>query len=272
MRILISLLLLLSSHLTLADYPLELIELQSRQADEMIPMLRPFIDKDGSIAGMGRQLIIRTSERNFQEIQKILQRFDQPAQNLMIYVRQTDARNARQNRQAININSPIGNQSKLIVGRARPDNTIEYRVKSARTRSHLDATHRVRTLEGRAAFITTGQSIPVRQQNTTIVGGVVHQQTTTRYRNATSGFYVLPRLNGNHVTLEISSHMNRPGSIQGNYDIQQASTVLSGELGEWITLGGISDTINNNQRGILRNVETYNSKEGFIQLLVEKIR
>ena len=272
MRILISLLLLFSSNLTLADYPLELIELQSRQADEMIPMLRPFIDKDGSIAGMGNQLIIRTSESNFQEIQNILQRFDRPARNLMIYVRQSAAGSARQQRQAANISSLIGKQSKLVVGSARPDNTIEYRVKSARTRSHLDATHRVRTLEGRAAFIATGQSIPIQQQNTAIVGGVIHQLTTTRYRNATSGFYVLPRLNGNRVTLEISPHMNRPGSIQGTYDIQQAITVLSGELGEWITLGGRSNAINSNQHDILRNIETRNSEERVIQLLVEEIR
>lgn len=95
-RLLIVILLALSTVQAQADYPLEIIQLKSRQVNELIPILRPFIDQDGSIAGMNHQLIIRTSEKNLAEIKKILKRLDQPPVRLMVSVRQSAGGSVRE--------------------------------------------------------------------------------------------------------------------------------------------------------------------------------
>ncbi|MBL8540456.1 MAG: hypothetical protein JNK68_08795, partial [Betaproteobacteria bacterium] len=67
---------------------LEVITLRYRTADQVIPLLEPFVDRDGSINGMQNQLIIRTSPANLAEIRKILDQVDARPRQLLITVRQ----------------------------------------------------------------------------------------------------------------------------------------------------------------------------------------
>jgi hypothetical protein len=255
-RLLFLIFLLFCSSSVIADYPLEIIQLQSRPTAEIIPILRPFIDKDGSIAGMNDQLI---------------QRLDHPPRRLMISVRQATGQQLNQRRTQADVNLVVDKHAKVIVGNPGNDNTVRYQIRDSQTKSNLDATHRLQVLEGHSAFIATGQSVPIPEQTTTINNNTVHQQITTRYKNVTSGFYVIPRLNGEQVTLEISPQMNRPGSRQGNYDIQQAQTMVSGKLGEWIAIGGINQQVRQANQGLLRETQTINRDDRSIELLVEEI-
>ncbi|MCW8891442.1 MAG: hypothetical protein OQL20_12350 [Sedimenticola sp.] len=271
-RLAVSLYLVLFCSSLVADYPLEIIQLQSRATDEIIPILKPFIEKDGSLAGMNNQLIIRTSPENLAEIKKVLKQLDQPPRSLMILVRQSAAGDASHRRSQADINLMVGKHAKVIVGdRAQNSNSIQYRIRDAKTQSNLDATHRIQVLEGYPAFIATGQSVPVPEQTTLINNTTVHQQITTRYKNITRGFYVVPRLNGERVTLEISPQMNRPGSIQGHYDIQQAHTTVAGYLGEWIQIGGVTDQQQSESNALLRESRTTNHDNRSIELLVQEI-
>ena len=40
---------------------LEIIELRNKPADQVIPIVRPMLDRDGVITGTGFQLMVRTS-------------------------------------------------------------------------------------------------------------------------------------------------------------------------------------------------------------------
>ena len=95
-------------------------------------------------------------------------------------------------------------------------------------------------MEGKPALIHIGQAIPLRERT------VVHQGISTRIIESTrfeeigTGFYVLPQISGDRVTLEISPQKQRlsTGIAQG-YETQALSTTVSGHLGEWIELGAI---------------------------------
>ncbi|MCW8943764.1 MAG: hypothetical protein OQL27_03260 [Sedimenticola sp.] len=271
-RLPLALFLLLCCSTLYADYPLEIIQLKSRATDEIIPIIKPFIDKDGSIAGMNDQLIIRTSPTNLAEIKKVLQQLDHPPRSLMILVRQSAGGGTAQRRSQADINLMIGKHAKVGVGNPTNNSSIQYRIRDARTSSDLDATHRIQVLEGYPAFITTGQSVPVPEQTTIVNNNTVHQQITTRYKNVTSGFYVVPRLNGDRVTLEISPRLNRPGSQQGRYDIQQADTMVAGRLGEWIRIGGVNQQQRLDTNGLLRESRTSNRDNRTIELLVQEVK
>jgi type II secretory pathway component GspD/PulD (secretin) len=104
----------------------------------------------------------------------------------------------------------------------------------------------VRVLEGNGAHISTGQSVPLvtaalwapRSNHQSGVAGV-----TMDYHEFTSGFDVLPRINGDRVILDISTQQERTtNSGQGSAAVQRATTTLSGRLGEWIELGGVTSS------------------------------
>lgn len=267
---LVLLLLLLFSGQAAADYPLEIIRLQSRPVPEVIPLLKPFIEPGGSIAGMNDQLIVRTSPANLVEIKRILQRIDRPPRRLKISVRQSAGLDATDRAVEADVNTMVGKQGRLMVGPSRGDG-LQLRMKKARTRSQLDTTHSVQVLEGYPAFITTGESVPIHDQTTLITRHGLHQQTTTRYRDLVGGFYVVPRLNGTLVSLEIAPQLDRPGNIQGHYDIQRAHTVVSGKLGEWISVGGVSRGTLKHGEQLLKDSRTTSQDERLLELLVEEI-
>ena len=76
--------------------------------------------------------------------------------------------------------------------------------------------------------------------------------TGTQYREVNSGFYVSPRLNGNRVTLEISTQNDALQPGQGaTASVQHVSTTVSGRLGEWLQVEGITRSADEDSSGIV---------------------
>ena len=116
------------------------------------------------------------------------------------------------------------------------DSRINARVWGNRSQDDEVGIQRVRAVEGQEAFIQTGKSVPVADRyryGWRGTGGSV------RYKDVPTGFYVLPRVNGDRVNLEVSPFSSRESPHGGaKFDYQTANTVVSGRLGEWIAVGG----------------------------------
>jgi hypothetical protein len=78
----------LLSGTTHAQQQLEIIKLQSRTADQVLPQLRPFVEPGGTLSGMNNQIFIRASEANRRQIKELLAAIDRPPRRLLISVRQ----------------------------------------------------------------------------------------------------------------------------------------------------------------------------------------
>jgi len=101
-------------------------------------------------------------------------------------------------------------------------------------------TQRLQILNGGHAFIYIGKSLPIPLHN------IIHTPQETRviesvqFRDATTGFAVVPRVNGKRVTLEISSQRNTPNrQLPDSINIKHVITSISGRLGKRIDLGGL---------------------------------
>lgn len=272
MRQILLLILLLHCNTLIAGNPMEIIQLKARPAGEIIPIIKPLLDPGSTLTGMNNQLIIRATPEQIAEIRKLLEQIDRPARKLIIYVRHGASYDLNRDGVSIDINKKLGRHTRIVTGRRTPPGTARLRTRSASTRNQLDSTQHVQTLEGKSAFIATGKSVPIDEQTTIISGGVVQQQNTVRYRDVTTGFYVIPYLNGDQVTLNISPQMQRQGSIHGTYDISSAHTMVRGQVGEWITIGGIASSVDRNRYDILRRSKTSGHDERSIQLLVQEIQ
>ncbi len=272
MRILVLLLLLFNHSILFADDPMEIIELKARTVSEIIPIVKPFVEPNGTVTGINNQLIIRAKPEQIAEVRKILATIDRPARKLIIYVRHGATYDLDRDGVSTDINAKLGKHSNIIIGRTTKPGSARIRVRSSSTNSQIDATQHIQAIEGRPAFIATGKSVPIDEQTTVISGGIVQQQNTVRYRDVTTGFYVTPLLNGDQVTLSISPHMQRQSSIHGTYDITEAQTTVRGKIGEWISVGGISNRIDSQNSDIIRRSQTSGHNQHSIQLLVQEIR
>jgi hypothetical protein len=98
---------------------------------------------------------------------------------------------------------------------------------------------RVQVLEGRRAYIPSGQSRPAMQrQRIQAPDGVIAQDTFV-VQETIAGFEVVPHISGDRVLLEIAPQrqsFDSQGSVQG----QAMTTRASGRLGEWFEAGAIA--------------------------------
>jgi hypothetical protein len=91
------------------------------------------------------------------------------------------------------------------------------------------------------------------------------------YQDVGRGFYAVPRVNGQRVTLDISQQSASQGGY-GSINSQRLSTTVSGRLGEWIELGGSGRQASGNQGGAL-SLSTSEARDNrSIWLMVEEVQ
>jgi hypothetical protein len=102
-------------------------------------------------------------------------------------------------------------------------------------------------------------------------GGEVVNETLV-YRDVGRGFYAVPHVNGQRVTLEISQQADSMNSYGGSaINTQRLSTTVAGRLGEWIELGGGGRQAAGNQSGAL-TLSTSDARDNrSIWLMVEEV-
>jgi hypothetical protein len=260
----------------------EVITLKYRTAEQVMPLLRPMLDRDGSMTGMQNQLIVRTSAANLGDLKKILATIDAMPRRLLITVRQ-DAALDRDRAEAQASARIVTGSGSIAVGEAGRggDSALRARIDNTRSLSDDRNTQSIQVLEGSSAFINIGQSVPVPQRQVTrsVVNGQVVERVSSgvEYREAQTGFQVLPRLHGDRVTLEISPQRDTFAAPEqnlprGSINTQRAATTVAGRLGEWIELGGIVQGGVSQHTAILGSTRETSADNRRVLVKVEEIR
>jgi hypothetical protein len=265
---------------------LEVIELKHRMTDDVIEILRPMVVPGGTVTGMNNQLIIKTTPANLAEIKTILDSLDRSPRRLMISVKQDVGGQIQSREQSVSGRYSTGDvtvgagdtrrsrDGLIISGRDEDGNEIRYRAQDSTSYTDDRGTYTVQATEGYPAYINVGQSVPVQSRTGVITpgGGIVISEGT-EYVDAGSGFYVMPRLSGNQVTLLIAPKLTRvsPGKAPV-FDVQNVETTASGQLGEWIELGGLNQQFSDSNRRILSSSSARGSEVRSIYVKVVEIK
>lgn len=266
---------------------LEVIPLNYRTAEQVIPLIQPMLAHEGSVSGLQNQLIVRTTPGNLAEIRRILASVDTMPRRLLITVRQ-DADNDR-SRRAAEISGSVGNDHARVTvpgsGDRRGgsvvlnegDDRLRARVLDSRSTASDRNTQTLQVLEGNAAFIRIGQSVPVprRQVTQTVINGQVVSQVvdSVEYRDVSSGFQVVPRVAGERVTLDINPQndtLNR--RIPGAVNVQRVATTVSGRLGDWIEIAGLDQERDREQSALLGRTSSGGSDNRRVLIKVEELK
>jgi hypothetical protein len=229
-----------------------------RSAAELAAILKPLIPPPGSVAGFHNQLVIKTTAANLAELRQLLAKLDKAPANLLISVRRNldddishDLAQARlalrsrgghasiatQRLENGDNNNQLGNGSRATVRHRalKMQGSLQQRTVT----NQDESTQRVRVLEGKEAFIRSGESIAVADRQLIITGSGVVVNEATRQEEFGSGFWASARLNGDQVVLEIYPNQRRRHS-DGSASVQGTSTSVSAVLGQWMEIGGVN--------------------------------
>lgn len=255
-----------------------------RPVDEMVQILRPLVPKPGSVSGAYGKIVIRTTPENMRVIKEILATLDRAPANLLISVRYSINEEVRRDlfkafgevgggNVGISSGRGSGSGRGLVISHRDGDQEVGVRIDKTQSVGADRGTQRVRVLEGKEAFIQSGQSVPVTDERVVISStGVTTVQRSTGFRSVNSGFYVRARLNSDErVTVEIFPQHNRLEAGSGAIDVREASTVVSSPLGRWMEIGGVSATSSESTRGIGASSSSTTSSDYATYLKVERL-
>lgn len=239
------------------------VQIQSRPAASLIEAVRPVLGKTGGVSAFHDKLILRGTAAQIEAAKAVIADLDRPARRLIIEV---------------NLTSHIDHNSRRFGYGVRTDNVQLGRVPPPGSRAQLgyqqiqtqgqgDALQRVQALDGQPALIMAGQSVPVYQTHQQVIGNTLVQGFNMSYRDANQGFVALPRVHGDQVTVEIYQQNDRP-AYNGRFNTQAASTVLRGNLGEWLTLGSVGGSTGGTDNRIGGQITTRRMEDRQLQLRV----
>ncbi len=240
-----------------AQTTVEIIPLNYRSSEQVIPVIQPLLGRESSVSGFQNQLVIRATATELAEIRRVLASIDKAPRRLLITVRQ-NADRERERREA-EVSGSIGNDHARVtipgsgsrsggnVVLREGDDRLGARIIDSRRVSSDSSTQTLQVLEGSSAYIRVGESRPVpsRQVVRTVINGQIVDRVveSTEYRDAATGFSVRPRLQGDIVTLDINPQRDSfDDRRRGTVNVQQVTTTVSGRIGEWIDLGGMDDS------------------------------
>lgn len=247
-----------------AELKLEVITLNYRNVEELIPVIKPFVGMDGTVTGMNNQLIIKATPEDLAAVRQLLLNIDRRPRRLMITVTHDISETAAGSHQSITGRYSTGNVD--IAGGAAPHRgnggsitvhdgnagRIRYRLDNSHSTMTNNSDLRIQALEGQPAFIESGSQVPLSNRTAYRTQDGVIVQDTIEYHDATTGFYVIPNLNGDVVTVLISPFMTRINpDHRGTFNVQNIETTVQGRLGEWIEIGGQHQESRREQSGLL---------------------
>ncbi|QLC72408.1 secretin [Pseudomonas sp. LPB0260] len=251
-----------------ANAATEVIALNYRSADEVLPVVQSVLGQDGRVSPYGNQLVVNASAEKIKEIRQLLEQLDTRPRRLLISVDSNES--SQQTDRGYRADGTISaGGAELVIGEGEINGRDQVRIIRRSTDSHGGGTQQVQATEGYPALIQVGQSVPL---TTTSRGYYGQEYSNTQYRDVTRGFYVTASLSGEMVHISISSNRDRlsPGQ-PGVIDLQSTDTRVSGRLGEWISIGAVNEQTQAEHGDFLQQRSTQGRENLTLRVKVEVV-
>ncbi|WPC03242.1 secretin N-terminal domain-containing protein [Pseudomonas benzenivorans] len=246
----------------------EVIALNYRSADEVLPVVQSVLGQEGRVSPYGNQLIVNSTPAKIAEIRQLLEQLDTRPRRLLISVASSESSHQTDRGYRADGSVSAGG-AEVVIGQGEIGGRDQVRIIRRSTDSRGGGTQQVQATEGYPALIQVGQSVPLTTYERDHYGQL---QSSTQYRDVTRGFYVTASLSGEIVHISISSNRDRVSPSQpGVIDLQSADTRVSGRLGEWISIGGVNEQTQAEQSDFLQRRATQGREDMSLRVKVEVV-
>lgn len=247
----------------------EVIPLNYRTADEVLSVVQSVLGHEGRVNAYGNQLIVNADPAKIQEVRTLLQQLDTVPRRLLISV-DTNESGYQTDRGYRADGSISAGNGEIQIGQGEINGRDQVRIIRRSTDSRSGGTQQVQATEGYPALIQVGQSVPLTTRGRDVYG---QPYSNTQYRNVTRGFYVTASLSGEMVHINISSNRDRLSQTQpGAIDVQSTDTRVSGRVGEWISIGGVSEQSQGEQSDFLQHRSTQGREDMSMRVKVDVVQ
>lgn len=254
------------------------IPLKHRPAEEVLPLIRPLLGPDDVLGGTDYRLIIRTSDRRLEEIERLLAQVDVARRRLRITVEQAVAEDRARTSQSVTGSVNLGEEARVILpGKPADDaglvvqkDDLRYQANRRHTRASGASTQTILAEDGQRAYIRVGQSVPHVRRMLALSRRQLVLSQDIQLQDVTTGFEILPRVHGDRVQIEITPRLSSLGNpAVGLADYQELSTTVEAKLGEWLDLGAILGSRDEVNRAILDSATTASGERRTVRIRVE---
>ena len=215
---------------------LTIIELKYLPANEILPVIRPFLASGETLTGSRYTLFLNSTPETASRIRSIVSTLDKAPRELMITVVQ--GKNVREILSSVDVsgNLTFGNNANIVFGRnPQESDSISVTGRTGESFRRDSNIQHVRVQEGLPATLFIGQSIPV----SPLQYGR-GDRSHVGYQHVMSGFRVLTRLSNDRFILDIASQGGSSTSnVHQGVGYQQIQTQIQGRLGQWLDIGGV---------------------------------
>lgn len=244
----------------------EVIQLNYRMAQDVLPVVQSVLGQDGRATAYGSQLIVNASPEKLIELRSVLEQIDTQPRRLLITV---DSQGNQHNREhGYQVDGTLGGRyGELVIGEGERDGRDQARIIRNTTQNRDGSVRTVQTLEGSAVLVQVGQDIP---QHVIRYGPYGQVTESTQYHSVNQGFYVTATVHGDTVQVELSSQNDRLN--QGQHDVidtQSLASRFSGRVGEWINVGGGQEDSTGRQTGFLQKRYSSGRVDNQIQIKID---
>ncbi len=254
------------------------ISLKHRPAAEVMPLIRPLLGPDDVLSGTDFRLIIRTSDKNLKEVERLLAQVDVARQRLRITVEQVSGNDRTTISQSVTGSTGVGDKARIILpdkpaeqgGLVVQKDGLRYTANRRTTGASNASSQTLLTLDGQRAFIHVGQSVPHVRKILALSRRQWVLLQEIELQDVTTGFEVLPQVHGDRVLLVITprlSSLRDPAT--GLADFQELSATVETKLGEWLDLGEILGSRGEVERAILESASTTTDERRTVRLKIE---
>ncbi|WP_313286767.1 secretin N-terminal domain-containing protein [Stutzerimonas kunmingensis] len=244
----------------------EVIQLNNRMAEDVLPVAESVLGGQGRVTAYGNQLIVNAPDSLIRELRQVVDQLDVAPKRLLISVDTQDSASSATGGYRVDGSVRAGDVE-LETGRGEIGGRDQVRIIRRSTNSRDGGIQQIQASEGYPALIQVGQSVPLTTQGTDGYGQIYQQ---TQYRDVLRGFYATATVHGDHVQISISSSRDRLAQGRsGVVEVQNADTRVSGRVGEWITVGGVDESASSDQRATLRRYSTQGSQNLSMRLKVD---
>lgn len=239
------------------DTAIEVLSIRNRPAADLVAPLEAVLGEEATVTAFNGKLIVRAPRRLLPEVRRLVAQLDFRPRSLRITVRQgRDLETRERSAGATIVAGPRGGAVGGHVAQGQ-ETDVSHDV------------HHVRALEGTPAWITLDESVPVPAAVVAPTAGGAAIVSGTTYHQVDRGFWVVARVAGEQVTLEIETALDEahPGGV---VETQGVRTSTSGRLGEWISLGGIAQQATARGSGILSIEQSKSSDLRTVEVRVDE--